>query len=190
MLLLATSVWAQRSDYVASYELQPSIAPGDDESPPPLFDPPIKAVLALPFTDNDHVRNPFGLTINVTKPVIAVAMDHVYRQRKLLAPGSIRWNYLDTNSSDLDAPYNVIEQYKKNQMDVLFGFCYAYALAPVARLAWRWNSGMPVVTTCGMESHFRRKGDEYRSLTRVTTLVYDLIGEMIHDTHSDAAGNY
>jgi hypothetical protein len=30
---------------------------------------------------------------------------------------------------------NVIEQYKKNQADVIFGLCYPYALAPVARLA-------------------------------------------------------
>lgn len=111
---------------------------------------PLHVVVALPLSEGWSYRNPFLLTLAKSQPVLDVAVDDVYWQRRLLPAGALDFSFVDTNLSDALGPQRVIEKYCAAKVDAVMGFAYVYAIAPIARMSYMWGNGVPVFTTSAM----------------------------------------
>ncbi|CAJ0922953.1 unnamed protein product, partial [Mesorhabditis belari] len=117
--------------------------------PPKLVteDHPIYMVIPLPSTDDISAgRNPFRLSIPLVEPIVDLAVESVYKQQ-LVQRNSIRVIYKDSQMSDAHGPNVAIDMLVQNKLDVIIGYAYVYALAPVARMAPFWrdidSNGIP-----------------------------------------------
>ncbi|CAI5438927.1 unnamed protein product [Caenorhabditis angaria] len=130
-----------------------------------IIDGPFKIVVALPKNAGNRAKNHFQLSMPAAIPVIDLAIKEVYK-RRILPYGSLNISYIDTNLSDVLGPVRVIDKYAKDEVDAIFGFAYAYSLAPIARYSAHWGNGKPVITTIGLAEDFGDRA-EFQFLTRM-----------------------
>ena len=84
---------------------------------------PIHILFPLPAEKGRVEVNPFGITIDLARPVVDEAVEDVYR-RKLVARGSLRIHFEDSKLSDAHGPNVAIIQLVKNQLDCIIGRLY------------------------------------------------------------------
>ncbi|KFD53720.1 hypothetical protein M514_05425 [Trichuris suis] len=125
----------------------------------------IQVMVAMPYELGPPWQNSFLLTRSVVEPVITLAIRDVVRKGII---NDIRFDlhFRNTNCSDTLGPYYAVEAYCAQQLDVVFGFASAYALAPVARLSGFWRQGVPVITTIAQVDSLDDRS-VYKLLTRM-----------------------
>uniref|UniRef100_A0A914CVH8 Receptor ligand binding region domain-containing protein n=1 Tax=Acrobeloides nanus TaxID=290746 RepID=A0A914CVH8_9BILA len=132
---------------------------------------PIHILFPLPAEKGRVEVNPFGITIDLARPVVDEAVEDVYR-RKLVTRGSLRIHFEDSKLSDAHGPNVAIIQLVKNQLDCIIGYAFVYALAPVARMSPYWmdvdSTGIPVITSVGLTSNLDNR-KEYQLMTRISS---------------------
>ncbi|CAJ0561073.1 unnamed protein product, partial [Mesorhabditis spiculigera] len=155
-----------------------SVLRSDDE-PQPRTGPflvdathPIYMVVPLPETDDPSMgRNPFRLSIPRVEPIIDLGIEEVGR-RGWLPNNSIVVLYRNSQMSDAHGPNVVIDMLVQNKLDIIVGYAYVYALAPVARMCPFWrdkdSQGIPVITPIGLTGNLDDKR-EYTMMTRINS---------------------
>lgn len=151
-------------------------------------------LIPLPSAAGDPVKNPYRLTLAQAQPVFDIALDDVYDQR-LVAVDSIRLHYRDTQLSDSVGPNLAVAMLCNGTLDVIIGFAYVYALAPVARMSATWTRtieigdfkhsavGVPVLTTIGQVRTLSSRL-EYRLLTRMSG-TYTVLSAVVHQLFTE-----
>jgi|UniRef100_A0AC35EUP7 hypothetical protein len=132
---------------------------------------PIYVLFPLPKERGIPEHNPFGITIDLVKPVVDEALAEVYR-RELIPEGVLKINFEDTRLSDAHGPNVAIHALVKNQLDCIIGYAFVYALAPVARMSPHWEDdnshGIPIITSIGLTANLDNR-KEYQLMTRISS---------------------
>uniref|UniRef100_A0A914XRX9 Uncharacterized protein n=1 Tax=Panagrolaimus superbus TaxID=310955 RepID=A0A914XRX9_9BILA len=81
---------------------------------------PIYVLFPLPKDKGIPEHNPFGITIDLVKPVVDEALAEVYR-RQLIPEGVLKINFENTQLSDAHGPNVAIHALVKNQLDCIIG---------------------------------------------------------------------
>lgn len=81
---------------------------------------PIYVLFPLPKEKGIPEHNPFGITIDLVKPVVDEALAEVYR-RQLIPESVLKINFEDTRLSDAHGPNVAIHALVKNQLDCIIG---------------------------------------------------------------------
>uniref|UniRef100_A0AC34F461 Receptor ligand binding region domain-containing protein n=1 Tax=Panagrolaimus sp. ES5 TaxID=591445 RepID=A0AC34F461_9BILA len=132
---------------------------------------PIYVLFPLPKEKGIPEHNPFGITIDLVKPVVDEALAEVYR-RELIPEGVLKINFENTQLSDAHGPNVAIHALVKNQLDCIIGYAFVYALAPVARMSPHWEDdnshGIPIITSIGLTANLDNR-KEYQLMTRISS---------------------
>ncbi|KAE9551222.1 hypothetical protein FO519_005571 [Halicephalobus sp. NKZ332] len=132
---------------------------------------PVYILFPLPKEAGIKEHNPFGITIDLAKPVVDEAVDEVYR-RQLVPEGSLEIAFEDTKLSDAHGPNVAIHALVKNKLDCIIGYAFVYSLAPVARMSPHWQDsdshGIPVITSIGLTANLDNR-QEYQLMTRISS---------------------
>lgn len=80
---------------------------------------PIYLLFPLPVI-KDESLNPFGITIDLARPVVDIAVEDVYRLQ-IVEPGSLRIHFEDTRLSDAHGPNVAINHLVNNELDCIIG---------------------------------------------------------------------
>lgn len=132
---------------------------------------PMHILFPVPVQRGKPTENPFGITMDLVKPVVEIALEDVYRDQ-LVPEDSLRLHFKDTHLSDAHGPNVAINQLVEGKLDCIIGYAFVYALAPVARMSPYWksttNNGIPVITSIGLTSNLDNR-QEYKLLTRITS---------------------
>uniref|UniRef100_A0A915B2P3 Guanylate cyclase n=1 Tax=Parascaris univalens TaxID=6257 RepID=A0A915B2P3_PARUN len=132
---------------------------------------PMHILFPLPKKRGRPEENPFGITMDLAKPVVDIAIEEVYR-RQIVPMGSLMTHFKDTQLSDAHGPNVAINQLVEGKLDCIIGYAFVYALAPVARMSPYWksatNNGIPVITSIGLTSNLDNR-TEYQLMTRITS---------------------
>uniref|UniRef100_A0AAF5Q1S2 Receptor ligand binding region domain-containing protein n=2 Tax=Wuchereria bancrofti TaxID=6293 RepID=A0AAF5Q1S2_WUCBA len=130
---------------------------------------PIHILFPVPIKRGELTKNPFGITMNLVRPVVDIALKKVY-YNKLVPKDSLRLYFKDTHLSDAHGPNVAINQLVTAKLDCIIGYAFVNALKSVARMSPYWksatNNGIPVITTVGLTSNLDNR-QEYKLLTRV-----------------------
>uniref|UniRef100_A0A0R3RMM5 ANF_receptor domain-containing protein n=1 Tax=Elaeophora elaphi TaxID=1147741 RepID=A0A0R3RMM5_9BILA len=130
---------------------------------------PIYILFPVPVKRGELIKNPFGITMDLVRPVVDIALENIY-QNKLIPEDSIKSYFKDTHLSDAHGPNVAINQLVANKLDCIIGYAFVYALTPVARVSSYWksatNNGIPVITTIGLTTNLDNK-HKYKLLTRI-----------------------
>lgn len=81
---------------------------------------PIHILFPLPTEQGPQELNPFGITIALTKPVVDIAVEEVYR-RGLVSLNSLNIHFEDSKLSDAHGPNVAINQLVDNRLDCIIG---------------------------------------------------------------------
>ena len=81
---------------------------------------PIHILFPLPTESGRKEVNPFGITIDLARPVVDEAVDEVYR-RQLVSPNSLAIHFEDSRLSDAHGPNVAINQLVDNRLDCIIG---------------------------------------------------------------------
>lgn len=81
---------------------------------------PIHILFPLPTESGRKEVNPFGITIDLSKPVVDEAIDEVYR-RQLVPLNSLSIHFEDSRLSDAHGPNVAINQLVDNRLDCIIG---------------------------------------------------------------------
>lgn len=138
---------------------------------------PLDIVVGLPTEEGNIIRNPYRLTISKSMPVFEVAVEDIYYKRKLLPFNALRIAYEDTRLSDAIGPQKMVDRYCNRSVDAVMGLPYVYALAPVARMSYYWEKGVPVFTTSVMVDELGDK-TAFPLLTRLMG-TYSTLAKMV-----------
>lgn len=110
------------------------------------------------------------------RPVIDEAVTEVAHRGLIKRESTLRFTFVDTNSSESLGPYEIVDNYYRGNADIVMGLANIYTLAPMARMMPFWDT--PIVTTTGLVGDFDNKHDQYKLLTRVSGS-YTVLGNMI-----------
>ena len=86
---------------------------------------PVYILFPLPKEAGIKEHNPFGITIDLAKPVVDQAVDEVYK-RQLVPEGSLEISFEDTKLSDAHGPNVAIHALVKNKLDCIIGKCFEH----------------------------------------------------------------
>uniref|UniRef100_A0A914HLY5 Receptor ligand binding region domain-containing protein n=1 Tax=Globodera rostochiensis TaxID=31243 RepID=A0A914HLY5_GLORO len=132
---------------------------------------PIHMLFPLPAEEGRKTENPFGITILKARPVVDEGIEEVYR-RQLAPINSLITHFNDTQMSDAHGPNVAINMLVENRVDVIIGYAFVYALAPVARMSPYWHdkdsNGIPVITSIGLTTNLDNRND-YKFMTRISS---------------------
>jgi hypothetical protein len=81
---------------------------------------PIHILFPLPTESGRKEVNPFGITIDLARPVVDEAVDEVYR-RQLVSPDSLDIHFEDSKLSDAHGPNVAINHLVDNRLDCIIG---------------------------------------------------------------------
>ena len=81
---------------------------------------PIHILFPLPLENGHLAYNPFGLTIDLARPVVDEALEDVYR-RQLVPPDSFAIEFADTKLSDAHGPNVAVNALVNNKLDCIIG---------------------------------------------------------------------
>uniref|UniRef100_A0A183CB15 ANF_receptor domain-containing protein n=1 Tax=Globodera pallida TaxID=36090 RepID=A0A183CB15_GLOPA len=116
-------------------------------------------------------ENPFSITILKARPVVDEGIEEVYR-RQLAPINSLTTHFNDTQMSDAHGPNVAINMLVENRVDVIIGYAFVYAMAPVARMSPFWRDkdsyGIPVITSIGLTTNLDNRND-YKLMTRISS---------------------
>ncbi|CAH1789606.1 unnamed protein product [Owenia fusiformis] len=107
-------------------------------------------------------------SISRVAPALDYAILKVYNESILPKGYKLDVKYADSKCNGKDAPIAAFDFYMQNMVNVYFGPCCDYALAPIARYSPHWN--IPTISPGGFAHDFGRKTGktaEFDLLTRV-----------------------
>ncbi|KAI3421130.1 hypothetical protein GPALN_014758 [Globodera pallida] len=132
---------------------------------------PIHILFPLPAEEGRKTENPFSITILKARPVVDEGIEEVYR-RQLAPINSLTTHFNDTQMSDAHGPNVAINMLVENRVDVIIGYAFVYAMAPVARMSPFWRDkdsyGIPVITSIGLTTNLDNRND-YKLMTRISS---------------------